>query len=142
MFSSLFDGSTIPMLEQVVQFTEARHGVLAGNIANMDTPGYRTRDLSPELFQSRLQEALETKRKPPARQYALVSEAMAGTRTCFHRSNQSQKSVDFDGMEKVREGDEISRRRWRPPHTLNHRQYPSDRSANPPRRSEPCFTHS
>ncbi len=103
MFSSLFDGSTIPMLEQVVQFTEARHGVLAGNIANMDTPGYRTRDLSPELFQSRLQEALETKRKPPARQYALVSEAMAGTRTSFHRSNQSQKSVDYDGMEKVRE---------------------------------------
>ena len=41
-----------PVLEQVVNFTEARHGVLAGNIANLDTPGYKTRDLSPELFQA------------------------------------------------------------------------------------------
>ena len=41
----------MPVLEQVVNFTEARHGVLAGNIANLDTPGYKTRDLSPALFQ-------------------------------------------------------------------------------------------
>ena len=45
MLSSLFQSSTIPVLEQVVNFTEARHGVLAGNIANLDTPGYQTRDV-------------------------------------------------------------------------------------------------
>ena len=61
MLSSLFDSSTVPVLEQVVNFTQARHGVLAGNIANFDTPGYRTRDLSPDEFQSRLKEALEAK---------------------------------------------------------------------------------
>jgi flagellar basal-body rod protein FlgB len=61
MLSSLFRSSTIPMLEQVVNFTEARHGVLAGNIANLDTPGYKTRDLSPELFQQRLTEAIKTR---------------------------------------------------------------------------------
>ena len=44
MMSSMFDASTLPLLEQVVNFTEARHGVLAGNIANLDTPGYRTRE--------------------------------------------------------------------------------------------------
>ena len=27
--------------------------MLAGNIANLDTPGYKTRDLSPELFQAK-----------------------------------------------------------------------------------------
>ena len=55
---SIFSGSTIPILEQVLNFTEARHNVLAGNIANMDTPGYRTRDLSVETFHDQLKEAI------------------------------------------------------------------------------------
>jgi flagellar basal-body rod protein FlgB len=61
--SSLFDSSTVPLLEQVVNFTQARHGVLAGNIANLDTPGYKTRDLSPEVFQERLKEAVNERRR-------------------------------------------------------------------------------
>lgn len=61
MLSSLFQSSSLPVLEQVVNFTEARHGVLAGNIANLDTPGYKTRDLSPEAFQQQLKEAIEAK---------------------------------------------------------------------------------
>jgi flagellar basal-body rod protein FlgB len=69
MLSSLFQSSTIPVLEQVANFTEARHGVLAGNIANLDTPGYQTRDLSPELFQQRLKEAIETRHQPPTQSY-------------------------------------------------------------------------
>jgi len=61
MLSSMFDSSTVPVLEQVVKFTQARHGVLAGNIANMDTPGYQTRDLSPVEFQEKLKEAIEAR---------------------------------------------------------------------------------
>lgn len=61
MIPLLFQSSTLPVLEQVVGFTQARHGVLAGNIANLDTPGYLTRDLSPEKFQERLREALESR---------------------------------------------------------------------------------
>ncbi len=64
MLSSIFQSSSLPVLEQVVNFTEARHGVLAGNVANLDTPGYKTRDLSPELFQERLKEAVDTRRQP------------------------------------------------------------------------------
>jgi flagellar basal-body rod protein FlgB len=64
MLSSIFQSSTIPVLEQVVNFTEARHGVLAGNVANLDTPGYKTRDLSPELFQEKLKEAIDTRNQP------------------------------------------------------------------------------
>jgi len=56
MLSTLFGSSTIPVLEQTVNFTQARHGVLAGNIANLNTPGYKTRDLSPVEFQKRLKE--------------------------------------------------------------------------------------
>jgi flagellar basal-body rod protein FlgB len=67
MLSSLFQSSLVP--EQVVKFTEARHGVLAGNIANLDTPGYRTRDLSPALFHERLKEAIDTRRHPVSPTY-------------------------------------------------------------------------
>jgi flagellar basal-body rod protein FlgB len=65
MLPNLFAGTTIPVLEQVVNFSEARHNVLAGNIANADTPGYRVRDLSTETFQNRLKEAIEIKRSSP-----------------------------------------------------------------------------
>jgi flagellar basal-body rod protein FlgB len=61
MLNDLFANTTIPVLEQVVNFSQARHNVLAGNVANMDTPGYRVRDLSVETFQSRLKEAVAAK---------------------------------------------------------------------------------
>jgi flagellar basal-body rod protein FlgB len=58
MLPALFQNTAIPVLEQVVNFAQARQNVLAGNIANIDTPGYRMRDLSPEMFQSRLKDAI------------------------------------------------------------------------------------
>ena len=64
MINGIFDNSTIPALGETIHFAQARHNLLAGNIANLDTPGYKTRDLSPELFQQRLQEAIETKNQP------------------------------------------------------------------------------
>ena len=48
MYQSIFGSTSIPVLEQTVHFTQARHNVLAGNIANLDTPGYQVRDLSVE----------------------------------------------------------------------------------------------
>ncbi|TWT86526.1 flagellar basal body rod protein FlgB [Pseudobythopirellula maris] len=59
VINQMFDRSAIPVLEQVVNFSQARHGVLAGNIANLDTPGYKTRDLSPEKFQESLRQAVD-----------------------------------------------------------------------------------
>ncbi len=59
MLARVFQGTTIPVLQEVMHFAQARHEVLAGNIANIDTPGYRTADLSPEVFQDRLREAME-----------------------------------------------------------------------------------
>lgn len=58
MIANLFESSTIPVLEQVVNFAETRHSVLAGNLANLDTPGYEVRDLSEAAFESRLRKAL------------------------------------------------------------------------------------
>ncbi len=65
MLNNLFTNTTIPVLEQVVNFSQARHNVLAGNVANLDTPGYRVRDLSTETFQTRLKEAVEAKHASP-----------------------------------------------------------------------------
>ncbi len=68
MYSSLFDSTSIPVLEQVVNFSQARQNVLAGNIANVDTPGYKTRELSVHDFQNRLKSAIESREVPgPAR---------------------------------------------------------------------------
>ncbi len=66
MSSNLFQSSTLPMLEAVVNFSQARHTVLAGNIANLDTPGYKVRDLSVEDFQERLRKVIEKSHEPPS----------------------------------------------------------------------------
>lgn len=58
---AMFSSSTIPVLEQSINFAQDRHQVLVGNLANLDTPGYRVRDLSPEEFESRLKDAIVTR---------------------------------------------------------------------------------
>ncbi len=66
MFQNLFNSTAIPVLEQVVNFSQARHTILAGNVANMDVPGYKVRDLSVDDFQQRLAQAIDQQRQPPA----------------------------------------------------------------------------
>jgi flagellar basal-body rod protein FlgB len=68
MFAHLFQATTIPTLEQVVRFTQARHHVLAGNLANIDTPGYQVRDLPVEEFRNYLREFIARRQSglPPA----------------------------------------------------------------------------
>ncbi|MDP6466806.1 MAG: flagellar basal body rod protein FlgB [Pirellulaceae bacterium] len=58
MENGILKSSTIPILQQVISFAQDRHEVLAGNVANLDTPGYRVRDLSIESFQQRLKDAI------------------------------------------------------------------------------------
>lgn len=81
MLSSMFESSTIPLLEQVVNFTQARHGVLAGNIANIDTPEYKSRDLSVGGFQARLKEAVEAKHQAAESPTYALNARLAGRPT-------------------------------------------------------------
>ncbi len=60
----MFASSPIPVLEQWLNFAQSRHEVLASNVANIDMPGYRTRDLSVEQFQ------IEAARTPMAKRDA------------------------------------------------------------------------
>ncbi len=48
-----------PLLEQTLQFTDARQQLIAENIANSSTLNYRQKDLSVEGFQSMLRERVE-----------------------------------------------------------------------------------
>jgi flagellar basal-body rod protein FlgB len=119
MLSSIFQSSTLPVLEQVVNFTEARHGVLAGNVANLDTPGYKTRDLSPAEFQEKLKEAIEVRNQPEvpydSRSFGLTSTGGASKHEAvpmatFSNVTDSMKSIlrhDGDDVSMEREINEI-----------------------------------
>jgi flagellar basal-body rod protein FlgB len=48
---------TTGLLERYLDIAAFRQGLLAGNIANVDTPGYRTRDIN---FGAELQRAIAT----------------------------------------------------------------------------------
>lgn len=54
-----------PVLEQMLQFTEARQKLIADNIVNADTPGYRQKDLSVEKFQQMLRERITRQDSSP-----------------------------------------------------------------------------
>ena len=64
-FRAIFNGTTVPVLEQVVNFNEARQALLAGNIANYDTPLYQARDLDVGHFKHKLALACERRHRPP-----------------------------------------------------------------------------
>jgi flagellar basal-body rod protein FlgB len=55
--SNLTNSGPIPLLEKTMAFAEARQRMLATNIANITTPGYRTKQLDESAFQSALQAA-------------------------------------------------------------------------------------
>ena len=49
-------GSTILMLEKLLDFQSERHSILSTNVANIDTPGYKGYDLR---FSDELKKAVE-----------------------------------------------------------------------------------
>lgn len=59
----LLNQGNAPLLEQTVRFTAARHKLIAENIANVDTPNYRQKDLSVEKFHEQLRERVDRRRE-------------------------------------------------------------------------------
>jgi len=93
MTASIFDQTNIPILQEVLSFSEARHNVLAGNIANADTPGYRVRDLSPETFQARLREAIRMRARSRESMAPGISASQPGDE--MRHVHESLKSILF-----------------------------------------------
>ena len=65
MISGMFDSGSMPVLERMVQFTEARQDLIAHNIANISTPYYKPVDLDPAQFQAQLRDALDRRSRLP-----------------------------------------------------------------------------
>lgn len=57
----LFNSTPAPLLEKTLEFTSARHQVLAEDVANVDTPNYRMKDLSLGKFQSALRQRVDVR---------------------------------------------------------------------------------
>ena len=69
MFNSVTDTTTLDILEKVAAFGERRHEVLAGNVANVDTPNYQMRDLPVAAFEKALSAAVHSLQKTPPGQH-------------------------------------------------------------------------
>lgn len=62
MIEGMLGSTNLPALERSLQYMAARQKLLAGNIANIETPGYRPTDVAPAAFQHALRDALEQDR--------------------------------------------------------------------------------
>lgn len=83
MLEQMLNSKSLPLLEKMAAFTERRQDVLAGNIANIDTPTYKMRDLPVDDFQKALREAVELKSKltePAARRSLAMPETLGDQR--------------------------------------------------------------
>jgi flagellar basal-body rod protein FlgB len=72
LLTDVVNRETLPVLEKALAYTEARHRMLAENIANVDTPGYRTKHLDTRGFQDALQEALARRKEDPSGAFRLA----------------------------------------------------------------------
>ncbi len=54
---------SIPAMDKMLAFTQARHRMLTENVANVDTPGYKTKHLDARAFQESLREALDERKR-------------------------------------------------------------------------------
>src|SRR3712207_4497769 len=61
----LLNQGNAPLLGQMLHFTAARHRLIGQNVVNVDTPGYRQKDLSPERFQAMLRRRVEERESAP-----------------------------------------------------------------------------
>jgi flagellar basal-body rod protein FlgB len=58
----LINQGNAPLLERMLRFTGERHRLIAENVVNISTPGYRQKDLSVDKFQELLRDRVRMKR--------------------------------------------------------------------------------
>ena len=73
MFNLLFDNTSLPVLDQVLSFSEQRQQVLAHNVANFNTPGFRTTDLPVGEFTEALSQAVSRRDNGRPHRFSMVS---------------------------------------------------------------------
>ncbi len=76
---NLFASKTTHALRLSARFAAERHGLLADNIANIDTPDYRGRRLDADRFQTALRTALRVAREHDSDRLELRDDAQFAT---------------------------------------------------------------
>ena len=72
-FVDVVNRESVPALQKMLAFTQARHRMLTENVANVDTPGYQTQHLDARAFQRALREALDTQAKTRSSSFEIRS---------------------------------------------------------------------
>jgi len=71
-FYGIVNRGALPAMEKMLAFTQARHRMLSENVANVDTPGYKTRHLDAQAFQRALREALNGRAETRSAQFRIA----------------------------------------------------------------------
>lgn len=69
--NTLTERGSMPALIHLLSFTQQRHRMIAENIANVDTPGYRAKHLDPKAFEEALGDAMERRGSDPRKPLTL-----------------------------------------------------------------------
>ncbi|MBI2900109.1 MAG: flagellar basal body rod protein FlgB [Planctomycetes bacterium] len=72
MFNTMFDKGSLPVLEQWLHFTVVRHRAIANNIANVETPFYKTMDAPEKEFRRVMLRAFDEQKRSPLGIFDLV----------------------------------------------------------------------
>ena len=97
----LLNQGNAPVIEQAVRFSAMRHKVLAENIANVSTPGYRQKDMSVDKFRVLLRKRLDERDHAPPGSVAIKDVSVEienpASGIVFHdRSNRSMEQLMTD----------------------------------------------
>ena len=91
MLEGLFNQTAAPTLEKAAGFYAARHKLLADNVVNLSTPGYRQKDLDESAFHKQLQGRLDARDRSLTRAADLdgvgVDAGHPGDTLVFHDGN-------------------------------------------------------
>ena len=101
MFPSMFNSGVNRELEETVAFAERRHQILAGNVANMDTPDYKTKDLSVGDFQESLKGMLKQEKGGAGSVSPGESAGLTGSREPMRLSKEQASQEVRDASKQV-----------------------------------------
>lgn len=93
----LFGKSNIPVTSEVIRMTEVRHKELVNNIANMDTPYYKARDINTKEFKSLLGDAIDARKKSHPWHFSMQSGRDVRARTTLNHFH-------MDSIQDLKEG--------------------------------------
>ncbi|MCP4590413.1 MAG: flagellar basal body rod protein FlgB [bacterium] len=93
-FENLLNRGSTPALVTSMAYTQARHKVIAENIANLNTPGYKAKQLDTQAFQRALGEAFDRRAKDSSQPFAIEGDEFHTDETGALKITPSVSPVD------------------------------------------------